>query len=897
MSQAVRRINPKNGETADDANLLGVGVCKGNWIAKDIHAFIKKHLTLSPYQKPYVFRPHLIPNFCTTFDLDFRFKEKTIIDNEEIIMYAQECCKFTKEVTGKDVEILLTRKEKLVYKKTDKTHGKYYASGCHFYFLKHRFTKSEATAIRQKMNKDVIKEKLNFKGIQHVIDDCVFPFGDTGVYMLCSPKPGQGLRHELVAQVKHDDYQELSMEGLLPKHIHQIFKKHIISDDCYISTNEVEVEEEKTQSGKIKKKKAWRYPPVENFVLNMESHWDFNLKFFFEICEGFQDQLGTMAKWKDVCYFLKETNIPTDILVDSLNNFYKPDNPNENYNLIGKNRVVRTSPQIYQREREKLWGHIKNIGLSPSYWELFFPQRFDTIQDIYALCGMNVVWECKTQHLDKFVQCFSEIQCFDMAKPMLHYKYRKVIGRYRTPNLQLRVSHSTNKFADKYVFYKEIEETKEGSKTVVKKVRLTKLIDDMMLLGQLHVYSGIVCEPYFKESKMNPTLLNIYEVPDLAFYKPSKKYDIKESVFWKHLTEIVCSGDSYKIEWLFTYCAMKIQQPERKVEKILTLVASTTGCGKSSFFHFLAALLGRGKSFEFTDIKQLNQKFNSHLSGKLIILVDDIDKLTKAQQDCLKTTCTQKNFKLEKKGIDSTLEKAYYDSILTSNNETDVWVESQDRRSELIYVSTRYKQNKENKWFWDQFYKDLQNMCLLSHFYKFFAEYPIKLDIRNKDVRFDQVVLQKQISQSLPRSHEFLRVLFETPDFIRLDNIDLCVFRNGIVWISAQMLYDLFGDWIKRVGSNCKPAKKRFMNDLKSIGIEPTRKRYERRRCRKIELSPKIIKEALSVHGDIEVLQSGLEETVKSWVENERIDGIIKSKEEREKLFPERENEFLEQDE
>ena len=47
---------------------------------------------------------------------------------------------------------------------------------------------------------------------------------------------------------------------------------------------------------------------------------------------------------------------------------------------------------------------------------------------------------------------------------------------------------------------------------------------------------------------------------------------------------------------------------------------------------------------------------------------------------------------------------------------------------------------------------------------------------------------------------------------------------------------------------------------------------------------------------DIEVLQSGLEETVKSWVENERIDGIIKSKEELEKIFPGRDNEFLEEE-
>ena len=411
--------------------------------------------------------------------------------------------------------------------------------------------------------------------------------------------------------------------------------------------------------------------------------------------------------------------------------------------------------------------------------------------------------------------------------------------------------------------------------------------------GELNVYSGIVCEPFFKESNVNDTLLNIYEVPDLAFYKPKLKYNIKKTVFWKHLTEIIGCDDPYKIEWIFTYIAMKIQQPHRKVEKILTLVANTTGCGKSSFFHFLAALLGQGKSFEFTDISQLNQKFNAHLSGKLIILVDDIDKLSKSQQDNLKTTCTQKNFKVERKGIDSTLEKAYYDSILTSNNEHDMWVESQDRRSELIFVSDRYQQNNENQWFWEQFYKDLQNMCLLSHFYDFFSNYPIKMDVRNKYVRFDKVVLQKQITQSLPRSHEFLRVIFENIDFLSVNDGDLCVFRNGIIWTSAQLLYDLFSNWIKRVGSNCKPSKKKFMNDLKSIGIEPTRKRFCGRRVRKVELSPIIIKQALSEHGEIEVLQSGLQETINGWQERRHISGIEQPESLLEELFPGRKSEFL----
>ena len=135
-----------------DANILGTGKCRGNYYAEDILKFVKFFVTLKPTQKPYVFRPHMIPNFCTTFDLDFRFREETVIDDEEIIEMAKKCQKFTSEVTGKDVGIMITRKNCKVYPKESKKEGKFYASGCHFYFCKHRFTKSEMVAVRQKMN-------------------------------------------------------------------------------------------------------------------------------------------------------------------------------------------------------------------------------------------------------------------------------------------------------------------------------------------------------------------------------------------------------------------------------------------------------------------------------------------------------------------------------------------------------------------------------------------------------------------------------------------------------------------------------------------------------------------------------------------------------------------------
>ena len=136
-------------------------------------------------------------------------------------------------------------------------------------------------------------------------------------------------------------------------------------------------------------------------------------------------------------------------------------------------------------------------------------------------------------------------------------------------------------------------------------------------------------------------------------------------------------------------------------------------------------LLGYDKCFELVNVDQLKDKFNAHLEGKLLILVDDIQQLSKKAQQNLKTTCTQKNFKLENKGIDSYLVKAYYDVILTSNDEKSLWVDNEDRRSEIVQVNTKYKNNgDESKTrFWKEFNDGLGDMCLMKQYWEFFASY------------------------------------------------------------------------------------------------------------------------------------------------------------------------------
>jgi len=267
--------------------------------------------------------------------------------------------------------------------------------------------------------------------------------------------------------------------------------------------------------------------------------------------------------------------------------------------------------------------------------------------------------------------------------------------------------------------------------------------------------------------------------------------------------------------------------------------------------------------------------------------VDDIDKLTKSQQDVLKTVTTQKHIKLERKGVDSTKEKCFFDTITTSNNPDDFWISKQDRRNEIIEVSDVRKQNSENKGFWDEFYNGLEDLDVMKAIYDHFANFKIELDIRNKTCRFDQKCLNKRISDSLPSSIDFIRNMFENVDFLKWKPMEYHVFSSGHIWIAPSYLYQVFGEYLSSIGSRLKPLQKKFVSTLDKLGIKVVRKRCKelfKARFRCLELSPQIIQIALQEeYGDVEILQNGFSEMVLDLRKREKESMKLMTN----KLFPE----------
>lgn len=122
--------------------------------------------------------------------------------------------------------------------------------------------------------------------------------------------------------------------------------------------------------------------------------------------------------------------------------------------------------------------------------------------------------------------------------------------------------------------------------------------------------------------------------------------------------------------------------------------------------------------------------------GKLVVCIDDISKASKQISDSLKSRISEPTFTMKRLYEDRKSMKTYADLITTSNNRKPVFIECDDRRSELVEINPLLE--GEGQTFWDTFYKkELDDPNVVGAFFEFFATYPLTYNIRRKEVRFD----------------------------------------------------------------------------------------------------------------------------------------------------------------
>lgn len=182
------------------------------------------------------------------------------------------------------------------------------------------------------------------------------------------------------------------------------------------------------------------------------------------------------------------------------------------------------------------------------------------------------------------------------------------------------------------------------------------------------------------------------------------------SVFLDHVRSIYTATDS---EVVLAYLAAIVQYPGRKFPWLL-VQQGVEGNGKSTITSALARLLGT-EYVAMPRPSQIGSRFNASLSGKILAIIDDVDRLSPKTMEAMKTIITSSRVEIERKGSDSVVEDTCVNFVANTNSIDAVPKSRNDRRIAIV-VSTQQKvEDLPDRHYFDRLHASLRCLAPLHH--------------------------------------------------------------------------------------------------------------------------------------------------------------------------------------
>ena len=179
----------------------------------------------------------------------------------------------------------------------------------------------------------------------------------------------------------------------------------------------------------------------------------------------------------------------------------------------------------------------------------------------------------------------------------------------------------------------------------------------------------------------------------------------------------------------------------------------------------------------------------------------------------------------------------HMDLLSTSNNRDVVFIDQDDRRTEIIDINPELKAipgDKKSTQFWHELNKEFKDVNIVAAWFQYLANRDIKGVVFNEDYRFSRDTLQEVALDNLVNSHQFM-----VDYFCRSD----CIFNNSLrnhatdffsyaefklykgertMVIKAQKLYKILYKDVYCIESGNKIRKKErtFVKDMAAIGLK-----------------------------------------------------------------------------
>jgi len=196
-------------------------------------------------------------------------------------------------------------------------------------------------------------------------------------------------------------------------------------------------------------------------------------------------------------------------------------------------------------------------------------------------------------------------------------------------------------------------------------------------------------------------------------------------MFLKVVNSLTKDESDYFLKWI----ARLFQKPNDKPLTSPVIQSEEQGTGKNSLFELLKLIMGEQYFFMTEDPqKDLFSQFSTAFDKRKLVIIDECDgNSTMTNHNKLKAKITSNTINVERKGLQSVVQKNLAGVVFLTNNKVPVKVEKHDRRFFAYDSSNRLKNDKE---FWDEWYN---TYITNKNNQKTIYDYLMNIDISNTD--------------------------------------------------------------------------------------------------------------------------------------------------------------------
>ena len=652
-----------------------------------------------------------------------------------------------------------------------------------------------------------------------------------------------------------------------------------------------------TKKQKVKHGKGERTKHDTPRILAGES--TFNLPLFLKLTNS---HVPSNAEWKQLCVYFASENLDPEKVGALTNEAWNPENPNETANFMRKvtyfsctigsviNYLHLYGPEEWDiekvfgknRQRFKYYNEVSQFTLAEGgIWTLGVIHRFfqDVFIWVFGDASFRFIYKeqkiCRSYN-EEFMQINTcvvtdspflgianlTINC-NQSRQSLVKKLQKLkkpkpveLPEASTPRLcklRAKLEDKINQANDRYKQAQVLLALEEDADLYDIRQCLgdaaspiTRNIHDIFMdyhKGRyMRSYHSFTYKPFTGIDRTPPDVYNIFAGFPLEKYR-NRNIDIKKTNIYVWLWYAIANQRQWKLDYILNYFAWKLQCPGKKIKKFLLIYGDKCGTGKTTIRYFLQALYSVEAVRFCENTKQYEDRFNSLSLGRMFVIIDDIEKWSKAQVNNLKSKITSDTFEYRKMRMDAVVMPSFEDLICTSNNE-DTYIGHNDRRSELIVINPCLKATSPNVpsgFSWNKFYEELEDVHVMGAWFEYLATRDISQVTFNEGYRFSEEALFTQKLKSLHTSQQFLVEYFEKSQFwltretspLELSHLMRCKSINGVktMWIDTKVLYSWYQTWVLQSGRKVKCHSRHFQNQLADIGILAKRISWKGGRC------------------------------------------------------------------